>query len=144
MKKAFKDLTERGQKQRLKKYAAEREARGTQECLVRLAKPAKITDTKDKKNRVAFFRFYEFDKETQKVRFFNATAFIEKGKDALEAFYASLGKNDLVSLEYKQNGKYTNVYNLMDRRAADARNKAERQAQKEAVVAASNEQEVEL
>lgn len=41
-KKAFNELTERGQKQRLAKYEKERAARGAQETLARLVKPAKI------------------------------------------------------------------------------------------------------
>ncbi|WP_078598363.1 hypothetical protein [Evansella clarkii] len=121
-KKAFNELTEKGQKQRLAKYQKEREARGTQETLARLVKPATIkTITGD--NKLAVFRFAAYDKETEETNFFTASAFIAKGKDKLESFYANLAKGQLVAVEYKENNGYTNIYNLMDRSYADPRKK---------------------
>ena len=126
MAKKFNELTEAGQKARLEKYAKQRAKRGTEEALVRLVRPATFKDIKDD-NRLAVFRFAKYDKDTKDTEFFTATAFIEKGKDKLEAFYASLEKGQLVSVEYKENNGYTNIYNLMDRSYADKRKKSENQ-----------------
>ena len=120
MAKKFNELTEKGQKQRLNKYEKEREARGTKETLARLVKPATIKPVKGD-NKIAVFRFAAYDKASGETKFFTASAFIKKGKDALEAFYASLAKGQLVSVEYKENNGYTNIYNLMDRSYADKR-----------------------
>ncbi|MGX1266771.1 hypothetical protein RKD55_004715 [Rossellomorea marisflavi] len=120
-KKKFNELTEQGQKQRLAKYQKEREARGTEETLARLVRPATIKSIKGD-NKQAIFRFAAYDKESNETKFFTASAFIEKGKDALEGFYASLAKGQLVAVEYKENKGYNNIYNLMDRSYADTRN----------------------
>ena len=121
-KKKFNELTEKGQQQRLAKYQKEREARGTQETLARLVKPANIKDISGD-NKLAVFRFAAYDKETDKTEFFTASAFIAKGKEKLEDFYASLAKGQLVAVEYKDNNGYRNIYNLMDRAYADTRKK---------------------
>lgn len=135
--KKFNELTETGKKQRLAKYEKEREARGTTEVLARLVRPAKIKEISGD-NKLAIFRFATYDKDAKETKFFNATAFIKKGKDALENFYASLEKGQLVSVEYKANGDYNNIYNLMDRSYADKRKKSDTNAN------ASVEQEPEL
>jgi hypothetical protein len=122
-KKKFNELTEKGQKQRLSKYQKEREARGTEETLARLVRPASIKPIKGD-NKLAVFRFAAYSKETEETKFFTASAFIAKGKDKLEEFYASLAKGQLVAVEYKENNGYTNIYNLMDRSYADARNQS--------------------
>lgn len=119
-KKSFSELTERGQKQRLAKYEAERAQRGTQEALVRLVRPASFKDLKDG-NRLAVFRLAKFDKVDNETKFFTATAFIKKGKEALEAWYASLPKGALVSVEFKENNGYTNIWSMIDRQYADTR-----------------------
>jgi len=122
-KKAFSELTEQGKKRRLNQYAKERAERGTTQVLARLVKPATIK-TIAGDNKLAVFRFASYDKEAEKTNFFTASAFIKKGKDALENFYASLQKGQLVSVEYKVNNGYTNIYNLMDRSYADNAKKA--------------------
>lgn len=122
-KKKFSELTEKGQKQRLNKYQKERQARGTEESLVRLVKQANIKPIKGG-NKMAVFRFAAYDKESKETKFFTASAFIAKGKDKLEEFYANLTKGQLVSVEYKVNNGYRNIYNLMDRSYADNRNKS--------------------
>lgn len=121
-KKKFNELTEKGQQQRLAKYQKERETRGTQETLARLVKPANIKPINGD-NKLAIFRFAAYNKETEETKFFTASAFIAKGKDKLEEFYASLAKGQLVAVEYKENNGYTNIYNLMDRSYADSRKK---------------------
>ena len=121
-KKLYSELTEQGKKQRLAKYQKEREARGTTETLCRLVKPASIKEIKGD-NKLATFRFAAYDKESNETSFFTASAFIAKGKDKLESFYAGLGKGQLVAVEYKENNGYTNIYNLMDRSYADTRKK---------------------
>jgi hypothetical protein len=121
-KKKFNELTEKGQNQRLTKYQKERESRGTQETLARLVKPANIKPIKGD-NKLAIFRFAAYDKTTEETNFFTASAFIAKGKDKLEEFYASLAKGQLVAVEYKENNGYMNIYNLMDRSYADSRKK---------------------
>lgn len=121
-KKKFNELTEKGQQQRLAKYQKERESRGTQETLARLVKPANIKDIKGD-NKLAVFRFAAYDKEKDDTDFFTASAFIAKGKDKLEEFYANLAKGQLVAVEYKENNGYTNIYNLMDHSYADSRKK---------------------
>ena len=123
-KKKFNELTEKGQKQRLNKYQKEREARGTQETLARLVRPANIKDIKGE-NKLAVFRFAAYNKETDETNFFTASAFIAKGKEKLEDFYANLAKGQLVAVEYKDNNGYRNIYNLMDRSYADTRNKSD-------------------
>lgn len=119
-KKNFSELTPKGQKARLNKYAKEREARGTEEVLARLVKPATIKTIKDD-NKLAVFRLAVYNKIEKKSEFFTASAFIEKGKESLEKFYASLDKGQLVSVEYKKSNGYTNIYNMMTR---DSKNSA--------------------
>jgi len=121
-KKKFNELTEKGQQQRLAKYQKERESRGTQETLARLVKPANIKPIKGD-NKLAIFRFAAYNKETEETKFFTASAFIAKGKEKLEEFYASLAKGQLVAVEYKEKDGYMNIYNLMDRSYADTRKK---------------------
>ncbi|WP_110114492.1 hypothetical protein [Bacillus sp. CGMCC 1.16541] len=113
-KKKFEELTEKGQQQRLAKYQKEREARGIEETLARLVKPANIKPIKGN-NKLAIFRLAAYNKDTEETKFFTASAFIAKGKDKLEEFYASLAKGQLVAVEFKENNGYTNIYNLMDR-----------------------------
>lgn len=120
--KKFSELTEKGKRQRLAKYQKEREARGTTETLARLVRPATIKEIKGG-NKLAVFRFAAYDKAENETKFFTASAFIKKGKEKLEQFYAGLEKGQLVSVEYKTNNGYTNVYNLMDRSYADNRKK---------------------
>ena len=122
MAKKFNELTEKGKQQRLAKYEKERETRGTKETLARLVKPATIKSVKGD-NKIAVFRFAAYDKASGETKFFTASAFIKKGKDALEAFYASLAKGQLVAVEYKEKDGFNNVYNLMDRSYADTRKK---------------------
>lgn len=122
-KKRFNELTEQGQKQRLAKYQKEREARGTEETLARLVKPANIKPIKGD-NKLAIFRLAAYNKDTEETKFFTASAFIAKGKDSLEKFYASLAKGQLVAVEFKENNGYTNIYNMMDRSYADTRKKS--------------------
>lgn len=121
-KKKFSELTERGQKQRLAKYDKEREARGTTEVLARLVRPASIKDIADDA-KLAVVRLAVYEKETNATKFFTASAYIAKGKEALQNFYASLEKGQLVSVEYKENKGYLNIYNMMDRSYADDRKK---------------------
>ena len=140
-KKKFNELTEKGQKQRLTKYQKEREARGTQETLARLVRPASIKPIKGD-NKLAVFRFAAYDKATEETKFFTASAFIAKGKEKLEEFYANLAKGQLVAVEYKENNGYTNIYNLMDRSYADTRNQSSAEAPAKEEPAAEMELEV--
>lgn len=133
--KKFAELTPQGQKKRLEKYAQQRQENGTVDALVRLVKPAIIKETSKKDgSKTAIFRFAEYDKETNKPSFYNASAFIKPGQDKLEAYYASLETGALVSIEYKvsPDGKYKNLWNVMDRREQDAAHKARRKAEKDA------------
>lgn len=116
----FNQLSEAEQQERLNKYEQERAARGTKQALVRLVKPATIKDIANG-NQLAVFRFAEYNKETKEPKFFTATAFIKAGKDSLKSWYQNLTKGQLLSLEYKEEGNYTNVYNLIDRSYADKR-----------------------
>lgn len=133
--KKFNELTEQGKKQRLAKYDKQRAERGTEEALVRLVNDPVIRDTKskDNKDRVAYFRFMEFDKTTNEKKWYNASAYIREGKVALEEYFASLKKGDLVAIEFKisEDGKYRNLWNVMDRRQQDADRKAAVQAKKQ-------------
>lgn len=113
-KKAFKELTPQGQKKRLAKYAAEREARGTVDMLVRLVKPAKIKEIADG-NEMAIFRLAFYNKEKGKTEFFTASAFIKKDKTALKNYYASLKTGQLVSVEIKESNGYKNIYDMISR-----------------------------
>lgn len=123
-KKAFNELTEQGKKQRLAKYAKERAERGTTDHLVRLVRDPKIK-VLDNGAKQASFRFVEYNKETKEKEYFNATAYIAEGKDALLAYYESTGKGDLVSLEIKEveapdGNTYKNIYNMLTREKAKA------------------------
>lgn len=118
----FSQLSEAEKQERLNKYEQERAARGTKQALVRLVKPATIKDISNG-NQLAVFRFAEYQKDKKEPKFFTATAFIKKGKDSLRNWYAGLTTKHLLSLEYKQEGSYTNVYNLIDRTYADNRKK---------------------
>lgn len=122
-KKTFNELTPQGQTRRLNQYKKEHEARGTTQALVRAVAPATFKDIAGG-NKLAVFRFAEYNKETKEPKFFTATAFIKAGKESLEKWYASVEKGQLLSVEYKQNGEYTNIYNLIDRSYADKRRKA--------------------
>ena len=120
--KPFKELTPQGQTRRLNKYRKEYEERGTTQTLARIAVPVRIKEIKDD-NKLAVIRVAIYDKETKETAFKTMTAFIKKGKDALENFYASLQVGQLVSVEYKTSNGYNNIYNLMDRSYADNRKK---------------------
>lgn len=129
-KKAFNELTEQGKKQRLAKYAKEREARGTTDHLVRLVKAPKINEIKGG-NKQAVFRLAEYNKEKNETEFFTATAFIAKGKDKLEAYYAGLEQGDLVSVEIKAVKGYNNVYDMITRQKASQKDAAPAKAEME-------------
>lgn len=135
-KKPFAELTKQGQKARLTKYAKEVEARGTVRVLARLVKDPNIVDIKGEA-KSAFFRFATFNKETQKTEYFNASRYIQKDKvgQPFETFLSNLKKGQLVDVEYKVNGKYNDIYDLIDRSAADAKRKAENKAKREAAKA---------
>lgn len=113
-KKAFKDLTPQGQKKRLEKYAAEREARGTTDHFCRIVQPAKI-ETRENGDHRVIFRFAEYDKVAKENVFYNASAYVKKGKDQLLDYYKSLDKGDTVSVEIKVNKGWKNIYNMMSR-----------------------------
>lgn len=116
MKKQFKELTAQGQKARLTKYAKQREELGTSNTLANLVRKPTIKSLDNGANRVSF-RLAIYNAETEKTDFVNASAYInpEKVGGELESFYASLDKGQLVSVDYKMNGDFMNVWSMFPR-----------------------------
>ena len=114
----FSELTEVEQQARLAEYAQKDAELGTQTVLARIVKPSKINDLKNGAKQ-AIVRVAIYDKETKETSFKNMFQYIAEGKDALEAFYAGLKKGQLVSVQYKENNGFNNIYTLMDRSASD-------------------------
>lgn len=109
--------------QKIAKYEADRKARGTTEVAARLVRTATITESKDGSKR-AVFRLATYNKALKKTEFFTAGAYIAQGKADYEAFLSKLEKGQLVSVEFKKNGIYNNIYNIMDRSDADKQRKS--------------------
>lgn len=131
-KKPFNELTKAGQTRRLNKYEAERKARGTEEVLARMVWDAPRIKEISGGNKLAILRLAIYDKESGETAFKNFNAFIAKdktieakGDKSLEAFYASIEKGELLSVEYKVNGNFNNVWNIMSRKEADERRRQE-------------------
>lgn len=116
MKKQFKELTAKGQKARLTKYAKQREELGTLNTLANLVRKPTIKSLDNGANLVSF-RLAIYNAETEKTDFVNASAYInpEKVGGELESFYASLDKGQLVSVDYKMNGDFMNVWKMFTR-----------------------------
>lgn len=114
MKKQFNELTDAGKKARLAKYEKEREARGTKQTLARIVATPKIKDIANG-NKQAVIRLAVNKAGSKEAEFPVVTAFIKKGKDGLENYYANLQKGQLVSVEYKEANGYKNVYNMINR-----------------------------
>ena len=110
--------TERGQANRLAKYAKQDAELGTVTKLARLVKPAKI-NTLANGAKQAIIRLAIYDNETKETTYDNFFAYIAEGKDALEQFYAGLPKGQLVSCQYKENNGFKNIYTLMIRNVAE-------------------------
>lgn len=80
----------------------------TTQSLARLVKPATIKSYDDG-HKTAYFRLAINNK------FFTASAYIKPGKTELEAFYASLEKGQLVSVEYVDNKGFLNIWSMFKR-----------------------------
>lgn len=113
--KKFNELTAAGQTRRLNKYAAQRKALGLENDLFNIVSSAKISDLNNGDRHVSF-RLRRFDKTTQTESFVTGSAYLaysRKDKSKQEAFFASLKPGDLVSIDYKINGKYIDIRDLM-------------------------------
>lgn len=120
-KKEFTELTAGGQKARLRTYEKERAERGTEQVLGRLVRDLapSIKEIKDGA-KSAYMRVAVWNAETKETDFMVISAYIAPDKVGTdyEAFYASLEKGDLVSIEFKQNGEYKNAYSVFLREKA--------------------------
>lgn len=114
MKKAFKDLTKAGQTRRLNKYAAERDALGIENDYARIVNPAVFKTTKDGA-QCATFRLRIYHQDTEKAEFIMGSAYVAKGKTKLAEFYAGLKAGQGVSVNYKRNGKFLSIWQMMAR-----------------------------
>ncbi|KQY91018.1 hypothetical protein ASD24_24800 [Paenibacillus sp. Root52] len=121
--KKYQDLTPAGQKRRLAKYAKEHAANGTQETTARIVREAVIKEIQGG-NKQAIFRFAIHEKDTGETHFKTMKAFIAKGSEALESFYASLTPKHLLSVTFKESNGHLNVWRVMDRTEAYKANKA--------------------
>lgn len=119
-KKEFNQLTDQGQKARLNKYEEERAERGTEQVLGRLVRDlAPSIKEIEGGAKSAYMRLAVWNAETEKTDFMTISAYIAKDKvgGELEAFYASLKKGDLLSVEFKENGDFKNAYGVFLRQA---------------------------
>ena len=116
--KKFNELTKRGQEQRLAKYEAERQARGTQDAIGNVVKKPTFK-TLDNGATIATFRIAFTQKGVEGTQFENFNAYIKPEQDKLLAYYQSVGKGQLVSVEFKVNevdGKvYRNIWTMFNR-----------------------------
>lgn len=122
-KKAFNELTPQGQKARLTKYAKEREERGTTQVLGRAVRDVapSIKEVKDGA-KCAYIRLAIYNKDTKETDFKTVSAYIAPDKvgGALEDYYASIQKGDLLSVEFKESNGYNNAYSVITRKKAKA------------------------
>lgn len=109
-KKSFNELSPSGQKSRLKKYEEERKEKGTLEAIGRLSRKPVIKANPNSNDKHAYFSLAIYNEETEKMEYPLFSAFIAEGKDALENFYETLPKGQLLKVEYKKNGQYNNVW----------------------------------
>lgn len=96
---------------------------GLTQKLARLVKPATIQELSNG-DKAARFRL-AIDNE-----FFTGSAYIRADQPKLEAFYASLEKGQLVSIEYKENvtkdGTFLNIWSMFKREVKKTAKKADK------------------
>lgn len=113
--KPYAELNEAEKAERRAFYEAQREQRGTVEVAGRLTSDAIIKELSNgaKMSVVTV----AVNKKGEKAKFITASAYIEPGKDAFEAFHKSLKKGQFVTMEYKlsKDGKYNNIWNIFAR-----------------------------
>lgn len=117
-KKAFKDLTPKGQAQRLAKYAKEREERGNLELKGNVARPVKLIDGVDKEGKpflrgVMTVAFNDEKDEKGKTVFRTLTFYTSN--EGLMNVYRGLKIGSFVTGEYSVNEKDGNVYHNIQR-----------------------------
>lgn len=100
---------------RLEIYEAQRQIRGTKQVLARVAQPVIIKDIKGGA-RSAYIRL-AINQKGQETEFKTMSQYIapEKVDGAFEHFLANLEVGQLVSVEYKENKGWNNIYNIMVR-----------------------------
>ena len=113
---------------RLQKYADADAELGTKTVLARVVKSAKIKDLANG-SKQAIIRVAIYDAATKETEFVNMFAYIAEGKNTLENFYAGLTKGQLVSVQFKINNGFHNVYTMMDRSQADKTVEVEAEAE---------------
>lgn len=115
-KRDFNELSDSGQKARLRKYEEERAELGTTRVIGRLASDVSVKEIAGGAKN-AYLTVAVYNKDTEKTDFTTVSAYIapEKVGSALEEFYNSLKKGQLVSVEYKENGNYKNAYGVFKR-----------------------------
>lgn len=123
VKKAFSELTPRGQKARIAKHEKELKEQGLTETLASIVLPAKFYKNSDGSDS-ARFRLRLLNTETNEVKWVGASAYIpaptaENDRKKLHDFYANLKKGQLVSLTYNENvvgdKTYVNIRSMFPR-----------------------------
>lgn len=120
--KNFKELTKGGQTRRLAKYASERQELGEkygktiENSLFTIVRPATIKENaKNDGSKSAIFRLVHTTAD-KKSEFVTASAYIPAGKASLEAYYASVAKGQLVTVDFvRSNGHFIQVWKMMNR-----------------------------
>lgn len=117
-KKPFAELTEKGKKQRLAKYAKEREERGNLELKGNVARPIKLIDGVDKEGKpflrgVMTVAFNEEKDEKGETVFRTLTFYTSN--EGLMNVYRGLKIGSFVTGEYSVNEKDGNVYHNIQR-----------------------------
>lgn len=117
-KKAFKDLTPKGQAQRLAKYAKEREARGNLELKGNVARPIKLIEGVDKEGK-PFLRgvmtvAFNQEKNEKGETVFRTLNFYTSNEGLMNV-YRGLKVGSFITGEYAVNEKEGNVYHNIQR-----------------------------
>lgn len=114
--------TQTATKKTPEQYAAELAKYGREERLARVVSPAtfkEITEGKNKGSKMIYLNLAFYDTKTKKTEFHLASYFLRADKvgTPLEAYYAGLEKGQLLSVQYKMNGKYMNIFQTFPRTA---------------------------
>lgn len=108
--KKFNELTKAGQTKRINAYKEQNAKLGVEQNLFVVSKEATIKELDNGDKYAQFVLINTKDKKSVL-----GSAYIKAGKDALQGFYESLSKGQLVSVRYKTNGQYINIWEMMKR-----------------------------
>lgn len=114
--------TQTATKKTPEQYAAELAKYGREERLARVVRPAtfkEINEGENKGSKMIYLNLAFYDTKTKKTEFHLASYFLRADKvgTPLEAYYAGLEKGQLLSVQFKINGKYMNIFQTFPRTA---------------------------